>query len=295
MKQSITGYHTDEEGHWVAQLFCGHNQHVRHDPPWMVREWVTTASGRQNMLGHRLDCVKCDEDAPPDERPALVVSIQVGLPQTIGSEHSWTSSFIKQQVTEPIWLAAMNLAGDQQADLAHHGGPDKAVCVYPAIHYWHWRSQLKFPEMQWGAFGENFTVSELTEQDVCIGDVWSVGDALVQISQPRQPCWKLARRWSIKDLALQVQQTGFTGWYFRVLKEGLVQRDAVLQLVERSHEQWTIAAANQLMHHDKHDRMGVSRLASIPELSHSWRSTLTKRAETGQQPDESKRLGLNEK
>ena len=147
--------------------------------------------------------------------------------------------------------------------------------------------------MHWGDFGENFTVSELTEQEVCIGDVWSVGDALVQVSQPRQPCWKLARRWDINDLALQVQETGFTGWYFRVLKEGLVQRDASLWLVDRSHEQWTIAAANHLMHQDKHDRTGSALLASISELSHSWRNTMTKRAETGQQPDESRRLGLN--
>lgn len=293
MKQPITGYHTDDEGHWVAQLACGHNQHVRHDPPWMVREWVTTAPSRQNMFGHLFDCVKCDEHAPRDTRPPVVVAIQVGLPRTISDQQPWTSGFIKKPIVEPTWLGTTNLVGDEQADLVHHGGPDKAVCVYPAIHYPYWRSQLKLPEMQWGDFGENFTVSELTEHDVCIGDVWSVGNALVQVSQPRQPCWKLARRWDINDLALQVQQTGFTGWYFRVLKEGLVQRDASLQLVERSHEPWTIAAANHLMHHDKHDRTRSSLLASIPELSHSWRNTMTKRAETGQQPDTSIRLGLH--
>ena len=203
------------------------------------------------------------------------------------------SGFIKKAILKPTWLGTTNLAGDGQADLAHHGGPDKAVCVYPAIHYRYWRSQLKLPEMHWGDFGENFTVSELTEQEVCIGDVWSVGDPLVQVSQPRQPCWKLARRWDIHDLALQVQQTGFTGWYFRVLQEGLVQRDASLWLVDRSHEQWTIAAANHLMHHDKRGSTGAAILASIPELSRSWRNTMTKLAETGQQPDESRRLGLN--
>ncbi|WP_182870935.1 DUF3565 domain-containing protein [Stieleria mannarensis] len=69
MKQPITGYHTDEEGHWVAQLACGHNQHVRHDPPWMNRPWVTTETGRQSMLAYQLECKKCDENAPPDERP----------------------------------------------------------------------------------------------------------------------------------------------------------------------------------------------------------------------------------
>ncbi len=69
MKQSITGYHQDEEGYWVAQLACGHNQHVRHQPPWVNRPWVVTAEGRQGMLGFRLNCVKCEEGAPPDDRP----------------------------------------------------------------------------------------------------------------------------------------------------------------------------------------------------------------------------------
>lgn len=73
MNQPITGYHKDAEGHWVAQLACGHNQHVRHDPPWMNRPWVVTPAGRQSMLGHVLQCVKCDERAPPDERPPSAV------------------------------------------------------------------------------------------------------------------------------------------------------------------------------------------------------------------------------
>ncbi|WP_339908037.1 DUF3565 domain-containing protein [Symmachiella dynata] len=71
MKQLITGYHRDDEDHWVAQLACGHNQHVRHDPPWMNRKWVTTVVGRERMLGHLLDCIKCDEQAPPDDRPNI--------------------------------------------------------------------------------------------------------------------------------------------------------------------------------------------------------------------------------
>lgn len=77
MKQPITGYHTDSDDHWVAQLRCGHNQHVRHDPPWTVREWVTTAEGREQMLGYQLDCLKCDELAPPDDRPEKLISQQL--------------------------------------------------------------------------------------------------------------------------------------------------------------------------------------------------------------------------
>ncbi|QDU80252.1 6-N-hydroxylaminopurine resistance protein [Polystyrenella longa] len=292
MQQPVIGYHQDEEKHWVAELGCGHNQHVRHDPPWMIREWVTSPEGREKMLGHQLNCVKCDEQAPVDERPAVVISIQVGKPQLMDVDNPWTSGFIKEPTMEPTWLGATNLDGDEQADLVHHGGPDKAVCVYSAVHYSYWNEQLALPEMNWGAFGENFTVSQLTEQDVCIGDIWSVGETLLQVSQPRQPCWKLARRWEIKDLALQVQKTGYTGWYFRVLKEGWVLPLMPIQLVERLHEQWTIAAANQVMHDNKTDWKSSSQLGALEELSSSWKKTLAKRVDTGQQPDESRRLGL---
>jgi MOSC domain-containing protein YiiM len=178
-----------------------------------------------------------------------VISIQVGKPRAIEAENPWTTGFVKTATTGPLWLATTNLDGDGQADLVHHGGPHKAVCVYPAAHYPWWRQTLGKPDLIYGDFGENFTIDGLTESDICIGDVWTIGEATVQVSQPRQPCWKLARRWDIKTLALQVQHTGRTGWYFRVLVEGLVQRGMSIKLIERPNPQWTIAAANQLMHH----------------------------------------------
>ena len=180
-----------------------------------------------------------------------VASIQIGMPISIEIGKPWRTGFFKKAVTEPVWLGATNLAGDGQADLAHHGGPHKAVCVYPACHYPYWRQTLGMPDLCGGDFGENFTVEDLAESQVCIGDTWAIGDATVQVSQPRQPCWKLARRWDAKDLAVQVQQTGRTGWYFRVLVEGLVQAGMSLSLIERPHPRWTIATANQLMHHEK--------------------------------------------
>ena len=229
---------------------------------------------------------------------APLLSIQIGLPQTVDADKPWTTGFFKQAVTEPLWLGTVNLDGDGQGDLVHHGGPHKAVCVYPAAHYPFWRERLGLDELTAGGFGENFTVGELTESDVCIGDVWAVGQAQVQVSQPRQPCWKLARRWDIKDLALQVQQTSRTGWYLRVLVEGSVQQGMAMTLVERKHPHWTIAAANWLMHHDRHNLRDAALLEAVSELSPSWKKTLSNRAEKGLQPDEPKRLqggsGLSE-
>ncbi|MEO6808821.1 MAG: MOSC domain-containing protein [Isosphaeraceae bacterium] len=227
----------------------------------------------------------------------VVLSIQVGQPVEYGQpgandpmDQPWTTSFVKAPVAGPLVLGLTNLDGDAQADLVHHGGPDKAVLCYSAHHYPPWRGELNRLDLAAGDFGENLTILGLTEADVCIGDIWRVGDALTQITQPRQPCWKLARRWRIKDLALQVQQTGRTGWYLRVLTPGTVAAGLPLTLVERPFPEWSVDRANGLMHLDKHNHALAATLASIPPLSASWKTTLTLRAEHGVQPDAPRRL-----
>lgn len=175
-------------------------------------------------------------------------------------------------------MGSTQLAGDGQADRENHGGPDKAINVYPREHYAAWHDELRRTDLTPGAFGENFTTVGRREEDVCIGDIFRIGDGgVVQISQPRQPCWKLARRWRMKDLALRVQQTGRTGWYLRVLHEADVAANMTLELIERPFPQWTVAAANRLMHHDQHDRASAHALAACPALSRTWRDTFSQR------------------
>jgi MOSC domain-containing protein YiiM len=219
--------------------------------------------------------------------PIVLLSIQVGLPLTRGAaeaadplDRPWTTGFYKGPVTGPVALGRLGLAGDGQADRENHGGPDKAVCVYSADHYPDWRRGLAL-DLPWGAFGENFTIAGLDEPQVCVGDVWRIGATRVQVSQPRQPCWKLARRWRIKDLPAQVIENGRTGWYFRVLEEGLVEAGLPLSLEERPRPEWTIARANQAMHHEKRDRELAAALAAVPELSASWKTSLRGRAAAG--------------
>jgi MOSC domain-containing protein YiiM len=219
---------------------------------------------------------------------ATVVSLQVGIPRTVQSseetdpdDHVWTTGFFKNPITVPLWLGRLNLDGDGQADLVNHGGPDKAVNVYPGEHYPYWARTIGLTDLQPGGFGENFTTEGLLESDVCIGDVFEIGDSLVQVSQPRQPCWKLARRWGVKDLALRVQETGYTGWYFRVLREGRVQAGNRLVLVERHHSSWTVSSANEVMHHRTIDQKAAQDLADCLYLSLRWREKLARRALTG--------------
>ncbi|MGG6241672.1 MOSC domain-containing protein [Nodosilinea sp. AN01ver1] len=213
-----------------------------------------------------------------------LVSIQVGLPQTLGTDAApdpmdrrWTTGFFKQPIEGEVWLSPTNLAGDGQADLKNHGGVDKAVLAYSADHYPYWRSHLNQSELPYGGFGENFTVAGQTEADVCIGDIYAIGSARVQVSQPRQPCWKLSRRWRIADLALQVKANGRSGWYFRVLQEGVVEPGVAITLCDRPYPQWTVARANQVMHHDLSDRAAAVELAQCPLLSPNWQDKLLKR------------------
>ncbi len=229
-----------------------------------------------------------------------IVSIQVGQPQALQSpdpvktkpsrDTSWFSAISKTPVEGPRFLGLTNLADDAQADLKNHGGPDKAVCAYAHEHYAHWQSHYALPELPHGAFGENFTTLGWQEAILCIGDTLAVGNAegnageasgvVVQVSQPRQPCWKLARHWQIDDLVHQVQTIGYTGWYFRVLQEGMVQAGDQLHLVERPYPHLTLAEANRLMHHDKDDWDAIAVLAACPLLSASWRNNLTHRLRT---------------
>ena len=214
-----------------------------------------------------------------------IVSLQVGMPAIYGTmdardphDRQWETGFFKQPVNGSIWMGDQQLAGDGQADRENHGGPDKAINAYPSEHYPLWHQELSRTDLQPGAFGENFTTAGLREEELCIGDIFRIGGAgLVQVSQPRQPCWKLARRWRMKDLALRVQQTGRTGWYFRVLQVAEVAAGMSLELVERPFPEWTIAIANRLMHHDKLNRDAAHALAACPALSQSWQVTLGQR------------------
>lgn len=228
-----------------------------------------------------------------------LLSLHVGRPQLRGadeySDKPWKTGFFKKPVQHPLQLSVPSengvlaaLEGDGQADLQFHGGPDKAVCAYAAEHYRFWRGELEDTAIlgdagpfDFGAFGENFTLQGATEDDLCIGDIFTAGEGdnapVLQISQPRQPCWKLARRWNVKDLAWRVQQNGKTGWYFRVLREGVINPDIKLRLAQRPYPTWTLKRANDIMHHQRTDLQAAAGLAACAALSQSWKRTLQER------------------
>ena len=216
---------------------------------------------------------------------AKVAALFVGRPVTVGTpgatdpmDREWTTGFFKRPAPGPVALGVPGLDGDGVADPVNHGGPDKAVCAYPAAHYPGWAAELAVVDFAFGAFGENVTVAGLSEADVCVGDVFAVGSAVVQVSQPRQPCWKLARRWRVKALTARVVESGKTGWYFRVLTPGTVAAGDALTRTARPHPEWPVTAANAVLHHRKADRAAAAALAACPALSASWVETLARRA-----------------
>jgi MOSC domain-containing protein YiiM len=213
-----------------------------------------------------------------------IVSIQIGQVEEIPDDsrgrepgNVWRSAIRKRPVSGSIPVLTEGLQGDERADGCVHGGPDKAVLAYSIDHRADWQSQLGLDAGQAGGFGENFTVSGDSEETVCVGDVVEIGSAILQVSQPRQPCWKLSRRWNCPQLVKKVARSGWTGWYYRVLQEGEVEAGIECKLVDRLHPDWTIARSNRVLFHGDLSVAQMQGLSKLNELAESWKRDLLRR------------------
>ncbi|ATE55653.1 MOSC domain-containing protein [Actinosynnema pretiosum] len=194
----------------------------------------------------------------------------------------------KSPVTGPVAVTALGLAGDEQADLEHHGGPDKAVLLYPSEHYALWAPELG--GLVAPAFGENLTTAGLVESEVLLGAVYRAGTAVLQVTQPRRPCYKLAVHHGVPDLAVTTQRTGRTGFYCRVLTPGHVQAGDPLVQLDRPDHGVTAAEAHRVLNVDRADRDACLRLLAHPEvLPAQWVDLLRDRL-SGRLDDQSGRL-----
>ena len=174
---------------------------------------------------------------------ARLLSISIGKPKSYTDEQgTWETAFFKEIVEGPIFLGELGLTGDSVANTKHHGGPEQAVLIYSAENYPRWQTELG-REFPYGGFAENLIVSELNETTVFIGDIYQVGPVKLQVTKPRIPCWKIARRWGIPDLTKRVSQSSRTGWYCRVLDAGEIEAGLPVELLERPHLEQTVAQA----------------------------------------------------
>ncbi len=193
-----------------------------------------------------------------------IVSVQVGHIAPLGRRHV-PSGFVKQPVSGPVMAGELGLAGDHQADLRVHGGPDKAIYCYPFEHYEKWRAMAPSatPLLVPGGFGENLTTQGLDEDNVCIGDIFRAGGATLQVTQPRQPCFKLALRFDDNQMIKAMVRSGMSGWYARVLEPGPVEAGASITLIERPNPRWSIARFNELQGR----RATPAEMAELADLS----------------------------
>ena len=170
-----------------------------------------------------------------------ILSVNVGLPRKLlFNGQTITTSIFKDAVKGPIMLRKLNLDGDKQADMTVHGGVDKAVYSYPAEHYDYWRKQFPNVDLTWGMFGENFTTEGLMEDTVNIGDQLKIGSAKLMVTQPRIPCYKLGIRFGCMDVIKRFLESARPGIYFKVLKEGIVQKDDKIEIVSKDKNNVTV-------------------------------------------------------
>lgn len=207
-----------------------------------------------------------------------LISVQVGRPQTIQSGRTSTQTGIfKHPVETPIMLRRLNLDGDGQADLEAHGGPDKAVYAYPSEHYPVWATELKRTDLKYGQFGENFTISGLDEETAHIGDIFRIGQALVQVTQPRVPCFKLGIRMGDPTFVKRFLHSQRSGFYLRVLEEGMVQKGDAIQLVAADPSAMSVKEILHTYYFDRNNHEQAARAARLTALPATWREDFQKR------------------
>ena len=202
---------------------------------------------------------------------ASLSSVHVGRAAPLGPEKV-LSGFVKHAVAGPVAVTPLGLAGDQQADLSVHGGPEKAVYGYALSRYSAWAQQ--FPGLAFGpgAMGENLSIAGMDETDICVGDVHAIGTALLQVCQPRRPCFKLALRHDEERLPPAMTRSGFSGWYYRVLQTGaLTAGDAVI-LQHRPHPDFAFARLVEIVTRNNGSQQELRKMAAMPELASQWRA-----------------------
>jgi len=199
---------------------------------------------------------------------ARVASLRVGRIAPLGPERV-PSAFIKNAVVEPSMAGALGLDGDHQADLSVHGGPEKAIYAYPSARYPDWVAAFPHLAARFvaGAMGENLTVDTMTEDDLCVGDVHAIGGALLQVCQPRQPCFKLALALGEPRLGKHMVRTGHSGWYYRVLREGPIAVGDEIILAERPNPGFAFSRLVTIVNRGGATLPELQDLAAMPGLA----------------------------
>jgi MOSC domain-containing protein YiiM len=215
-----------------------------------------------------------------EQHTGRIVTLQVGVPThhptsvPANGVKTWQTSFFRVPSATPRWLFTTHLDGNEQADKEHHGQWNQVMLFYAAAHYPLWQTELDLPVIGPGGFGENATVEGQSEATVCLGDRYAIGDAIIQITGPRYPCWKNNQRWGVAELLERIKANGRTGWYCSVAQEGMLAPGDAITLLDRPFPRWTIALINDFAHGHNADAALAEELCACPLLDDGFWPTV---------------------
>lgn len=210
-----------------------------------------------------------------------IVSVNIlGKPEVLVSDHqSVKTAYRKRPIQmEHIALGMTSFDGDMVQDKKHHGGNDKAICCYNSDHFIKWKNELGF-DLVPAAFGENLTLEGMAahEDNVYIGDRYQLGETIVEVSEPRGPCYVIGIRYNYKQFPIHLQQTGLTGYYLRTIKPGIVRKTDKLIHISSHPEQISVMQVNHVRYHDFKNKEWIQRLVDLKELSSDWHEMFEKK------------------
>ena len=204
-----------------------------------------------------------------------IINLAVGKPK----EYNWNSknelSAIGKSFVQAVELKKSGFVGDDVANHKFHGGPDRAVCLYPFEHYSYWEEVFQ-KKLILPAFGENITATGMLEEQVCIGDIFKIGDTILQVTQGRVPCATISKYNQEKQLLKKVVETTLTGYFFRVLEEGTIMFDSEINLVEKHSKEISVSFATQILFHQQQDKTSIEKILTVDALAEDWRNRFLK-------------------
>jgi len=210
-----------------------------------------------------------------------IISVNVGMPRAIFHEgRTIRTGIFKAPVQGRVRVNALNIDGDQQADLTVHGGASKAIYDYPSEHYEYWRKELPQVDFPWGSFGENLTTEGLLERELSIGDRVCAGSVELIVTQPRLPCYKLNAKFNRDDMVKLFLKSRRTGFYFAVAREGEIGAGDRIHFLSRDEGRVSVADITRLYAFERNDLDGMRRAAEVKALPDGWRDYFRGRLET---------------
>ena len=204
-----------------------------------------------------------------------IINLAIGKPK----EYNWNNrkevSAIGKSAVQAFKVERFGIVDDDVANHKFHGGPDRVVCMYPFEHYSYWEEEFQ-RKLSLPAFGENITATGMTEEQVCIGDIYKIGDTILQVTQGRVPCVTISNYNEEKGFLKKVIDTTLTGYFFRVLEEGTIMLDSEITLLEKHEKEISVSFATQILFHQKQDKASIEKILTVDALAEEWRNRFLK-------------------